>query len=533
MNITTLPCLSDHSTAPTLVLFHGWGMSNIVWDNWLPTLRQRCHIVQIDLPGYGASEAASYAEIDKLIDQLLIELPERAIYLGYSLGGMLATTIASRFPERVTALVTMASNVQFIADDQWPYAMDKKVFDDFYSLVEKNAALALKRFAGLTAHGSSNEKSLVKFLRNKNEVFTDKILSDSLIFLSILNNPVHIEPATVPALYLFGENDNLVPLSAATALKEQLGDQVKIISEACHCLFLDKPEECWKTIEAWLEEGEILAPKKRILDKQQVARSFSRAADTYDSVAELQRRIGNRLLGFLPPDPAEVVLDLGCGTGFFAKPLQAAYPDSRVIGLDLAEGMVNYASKYQPDNQWLCGDAESLPLADNSVDIIFSSLAIQWCEDNKALFGEVFRVLKPAGHFVFSTLGPNTLHELRQAWHQVDNHVHVNRFVERNIIDDAIASAGFASAYQTIEENIMLEYGALKQLTRELKALGAHNVNSGRQTGLTGKQRIRGLIAAYDKQRNQRGALPATYQTWFSLLQKPAIGHIAKQQGLG
>lgn len=533
MNITKLSCLCEHSTAPTLVLFHGWGMSSVVWGDWLPTLRQRCEIIQVDLPGYGASEVASYAEIDPLIDQLLVELPEQAIYLGYSLGGMLATAIASRYPQRVTALITMASNVQFVADDQWSAAMDKKVFDDFYSLVEKNPALALKRFAGLTAYGSSNEKSLVKVLRQKNEGFVDKILSDSLNFLSILNNPIHSQVATVPALYLFGEYDHLVPLSAATTLQEQLGDQVKIISQACHCLFLDKPDECWKTIESWLEDNKILTSKKRLLDKQQVARSFSRAADTYDSVAELQRRIGNRLLGFLPPESAEVVLDLGCGTGFFAKSLQAAYPHSRLIGLDLAEGMASYASKHQSDHQWLCGDAESLPLADSSVDIIFSSLAIQWCEDNKALFGEVFRVLKPSGHFVFSTLGPNTLHELRQAWRKVDHHIHVNRFVERSIIDDAIGGAGFCLAYQTSEENILLEYGTLKQLTRELKALGAHNVNNGRQTGLTGKQRIRQLIAAYDEQRNQQGALPATYEAWYSRLQKPAMDHSVKQQELG
>ena len=111
-------------------------------------------------------------------------------------------------------------------------------------------------------------------------------------------------------------------------------------------------------------------------------------------------------------------------------------------------------------------------------------------------------------------------------------YIHVNRFVERSVNDDAITSAGFCSAYQTREENILLAYRTLKQLTGELKALGAHNVNSGRQTGLTGKQRIDELIAAYDEQRNQQGELPATYQTWYGLIQKPAIDHIAAQQRL-
>lgn len=517
---------------PALVLLHGWGMSSLVWQEWLPTLGEHFTVIQIDLPGYGLSDTGHYQDVDTLITELLADLPDKAIYLGYSLGGMLATTIASHFPERVIALVTLASNLQFIADDQWPHAMDKKVFDDFYSLVASNAAMAKKRFAGLQAYGSGQEKALVKTLRAKKETVADDVLKNSLDLLAIINNTQLIDTLKVPALYLYGENDNLVPLSAANVLKDRLGDSVNIIPDTCHALFLDKPETCWAVIDSWLDNAIELSPKKRVLDKQQVARSFSRAAETYDSVANLQRRIGNRLISFLPPVPAKVVLDLGCGTGFFAKPLQEAYPDGQVIGLDLAEGMVDHASKHQPGCQWLCGDAENLPMADNSVDIIFSSLAIQWCEDSQALFAEVFRVLKPSGSFVFATLGPNTLHELRRAWHQVDNYVHVNRFTEREVIDTAINSAGFLSAYQTVEENIVLQYDTLKQLTKELKALGAHNVNSGRPTGLTGKQRIRGLMAAYDQQRNPQGALPATYQAWFGVLEKPALAQTVQRQGL-
>ncbi len=530
MKLTTLPCLSDPS-APSMVLIHGWGMSSRVWQAWLPTLREHCHIIQVDLPGYGLSDNGHYPQSDQLIADLLAQLPEKAIYFGYSLGGMLATSIAHRFPERVLALVTLASNIQFVANSDWPDAMDQQVYNDFYSLVEKNAVLALKRFAALQAHGATSEKTLVKWIRENNEKISEEVLTDSLNLLSSLNSPIHKEAIIVPALYLFADNDALVPVTAAKRLQSTLGDQVSIIEQSCHSMFLDKPDHCWKVIKPFISQS--LTSTQRLLDKQQVARSFSRAADTYDSVAELQRRIGNTLVNYLPSVPADIVLDLGCGTGYFTESLQATYPQSQVIGLDLAQGMVSHASKHHAGHQWLCGDAENLPLTDNSIDIIFSSLAIQWCEDNKALFSEVFRVLKPAGHFVFATLGPNTLHELRRAWQQVDNFVHVNRFVDRDIIDQAISGAGFSSAYQTVEENIVLEYGTLKQLTKELKGLGAHNVNSGRQTGLTGKQRVRGLITAYDQQRNEQGALPATYQTWYGVLEKPIINLSVKQQGLG
>jgi malonyl-CoA O-methyltransferase len=232
------------------------------------------------------------------------------------------------------------------------------------------------------------------------------------------------------------------------------------------------------------------------------------------------------LIGLLPESSPELVLDLGCGTGFFSRHLRETFPQAKVVGLDLAEGMAQHASQHQQADNWLCGDAENLPLKDQCVDIIFSSLAIQWCEDNNALFAEVFRVLKPGGHFVFSTLGPNTLFELRDAWSAVDNYVHVNRFVEKSVIGSAVATSGFSEQALKdglLEEMIVLEYENLKQLTRELKSLGAHNVNNGRQTGLTGKQRIRGLIDAYEQRRNANNKLPASYQTWYGSLEKPQV----------
>src|SRR5690606_13457587 len=136
------------------------------------------------------------------------------------------------------------------------------------------------------------------------------------------------------------------------------------------------------------------------LDKKKIAHSFSRAANTYDSVAQLQRDVGTELLKKLPdvlPEKARI-LDLGSGTGFFTTKLAQQYPQAQVLGLDLAEGMLHFSRKSASDSiQWLCGDAEFLPLTDNSVDLVFSSLAIQWCNNLPQLMRELHRVLTPGG----------------------------------------------------------------------------------------------------------------------------------------
>jgi malonyl-CoA O-methyltransferase len=235
-------------------------------------------------------------------------------------------------------------------------------------------------------------------------------------------------------------------------------------------------------------------------------------------VAFIQRRVGESLLEKLPDVSADLSVDLGCGTGFFLENLHKKLKGD-VVAFDLAEGMTRYVKRHNESRLCVCGDAENIPLADASVDCIYSSLAIQWCEDNRSLFSEIYRVLKPGGKIVFSTLGPETLAELKQAWSAVDDYVHVNRFVGRDDLQRAAVAGGFSNM-EISEEMITLEYAQLKGLTRELKGIGAHNVNEGRPAGLTGRHRIKQLLAAYEGQRNERGMLPATYQVWYGVLQK-------------
>ncbi|SDI28749.1 malonyl-ACP O-methyltransferase BioC [Pseudomonas panipatensis] len=255
-------------------------------------------------------------------------------------------------------------------------------------------------------------------------------------------------------------------------------------------------------------------------DKRQVAASFSRAAASYDAVAELQREVGESLLARLPTalSPRRWV-DLGCGTGYFSRALGQRFGDAEGLGVDIAEGMLRYAGARGGARYFIGGDAERLPLRTQSCDLLFSSLAIQWCADLPAVLGEARRVLREGGVFAFSSLCVGTLGELRASWQAVDGFTHVNRF--RAFADyQAHCAASGLELLELASEDRVLHFPDLRSLTHELKALGAHNLNPGRPDGLTGRARVRALIDAYERFRQPQG-LPATYRVVQAILRKP------------
>ncbi len=256
------------------------------------------------------------------------------------------------------------------------------------------------------------------------------------------------------------------------------------------------------------------------LDKRLIRESFDRAASSYDEVAILQSEIGQRLLerlDLIKLEPQRII-DVGAGTGHLSHALAKRYKGCEVISLDLAPAMLKQARQRQGlvdrwfgKQRFLCGDAEHLPLADNSIDMVFSNFAIQWCPDLDQAFTEFQRVLKPGGLLLFTTFGPDTLKELRQAWRAVDDAVHVNSFIDMHDIGDALLRATLSDPVMDTER-LTLTYKDGMAVMRDLKAMGAHNVTSGRHHGLTGKQKLRQMLNAYEQFRNGDGQLPATYE---------------------
>lgn len=252
------------------------------------------------------------------------------------------------------------------------------------------------------------------------------------------------------------------------------------------------------------------------IDKQIARRAFSRAASTYDEVAVLQREIGERMLerlDYVRLEPA-VILDAGCGTGVGAEALARRYRKARVIAMDFAFPMLEHARKRGP---WLrkpacvCGDIEQLPIADNSVDLVFSNVALQWSADLEQVFTEFKRVLRPGGLLMFTTFGPDTLKELRAAWAEVDGHSHVSPFIDMHDIGDQLLRSRFAEPVMDAEW-FTLTYGDVDGLMKDLKVLGAGNATVERRRGLTGKGRMAAMRTAYEAFREEE-RLPATYET--------------------
>jgi malonyl-CoA O-methyltransferase len=256
------------------------------------------------------------------------------------------------------------------------------------------------------------------------------------------------------------------------------------------------------------------------LDRRAVARAFDRASQSYDAAAALQERVRADLLGRLDElgIGPRAVLDLGAGTGHATRALKRRYPKALTVAVDIAPGMLERA---RAQSRWLRrfervrADAYALPFREQSFDLVFSSLMLQWCDDLDAVFAEIFRVLAPGGLLLFSTFGPGTLGELRDAWAQSDagdpaHRNHVNHFFDPHALGSALMHAGFAEPVLDVDR-IVLAYPDALTLMRELKAIGAHNVTQGRARGLTGRARLAAMTRAYESQRRD-GLLPATYE---------------------
>jgi malonyl-CoA O-methyltransferase len=274
------------------------------------------------------------------------------------------------------------------------------------------------------------------------------------------------------------------------------------------------------------------------LDRQAVARAFARAAAGYDAAAVLQREIGTRLverLTLMRLEP-KTVLDLGCGTGRLTYILMKRYPQVQVVGVDLAPAMLQaarhrtpWAWPWQRRTQWLAADAERLPLADASCDLIVSNLMLQWCNPD-TVFAECRRLLRPGGLLLFTTFGPDTLKELRAAWQAADGGVHVHDFIDMHDLGDALLRARFADPVMDVER-LTLTYTDVQSLMRDLKAIGAHNAASVRPRVLTGKARFARFKTAYEQFRDRDGRLPASYEivyghAWAPVMSKAGEAHV-------
>lgn len=249
-----------------------------------------------------------------------------------------------------------------------------------------------------------------------------------------------------------------------------------------------------------------------------VRRAHSRASRGFDEVAVLQAQVREELLRRLSLtriDPARI-LDAGAGTAHASLALRKQYPKARVIALDAAQGMLREARRrftLLRRFDRVCADAGYLPLADASVDLVFSSLMLQWNEPD-AVLAECRRVLKTGGLLALATLGPDSLRELREAWAQVDDHPHVLPFTDMHDLGDALVREGFASPVLDVER-FTLEYDDARAALADLKANGGCNPLRLRRRSLTGRRRLEAMLGRMDAQR-RGGRVPLTFEVVFA-----------------
>lgn len=272
-----------------------------------------------------------------------------------------------------------------------------------------------------------------------------------------------------------------------------------------------------------------------LLDPRQIRRSFARAAPVYAATAVLQKEVEARLLeqlDYVERAPARV-LDVGAGPGRASAALKRRWPKAQVVALDLALPMLREANKqagrWRPKFARLNADAMALPLADASVDLLFSNLCIQWVMDLPALFAEWRRVVAPGGLVLLSTFGPRTLHELREAFAAVDDDPHVSPFAPMHRLGDALLASGLRDPVLDAD-TFTLTYPAARDLMRELRAIGAGNAARARRRTLTGKARMQRVQEAYERFRRD-ALLPATYEVHYAHAWGPPAGQPRRTPG--
>lgn len=271
-----------------------------------------------------------------------------------------------------------------------------------------------------------------------------------------------------------------------------------------------------------------------VLDKRQVRRAFSRAAASYDEVAVVQRHVvaelSDRLAG-IRHQPTRI-LEAGSGTGHGARELRRLYPKATVLCLDLALPMLQHAARQRGwfgRERYVAGDMEQLPLAAGAVDMVFSSSSLHWCRLERT-FAEFARVMAPASLLMFATFGPDTLAELRDAWRDIDDGVHVHGLTDMHDIGDELVRQGFADPVLDVDR-LRVTYRDTDGLMRDLKALGSINADPARARGLTGKGKLTALRRTLQSRRNAEGLLECSYEIIYGHAWAPIGGQRRESDG--
>lgn len=506
--------------AATLVCIHGWGASADIWSVLASELPEYS-VVAVDLPSCGQNTQlpGSFDAYINRFKSVLSQFQAPIYLLGWSLGGQVAAALAAAYHDQVAGLVCVASNPCFVQQDDWLTGMDKQDYASFLARFEDNPGATFAHFNRLQATGAKDLRQLKHIIRDQLKPPSMSQVAGWSELLSWLGQDMRPQMASFakPQLHILATEDALVPKVMAM---QPYGEVQQI--NGSHCLPLEKPCELARAVDVFIKTHTEAA-----LDKLRVANAFSDAANYYDAYARVQKSVASQVLNkVMTTDASSNILDLGSGTGALSGSLSQL--GRYVVALDIAQGMLQYAKHRDCADGFVAADFEQLPFAEASFDLIVSSLAIQWCRNLSRLFAECSRVLKPNGRIVLATLGPGTLSELKQAWQQVDSHVHVNGFASKSQLVQGVNDSGVLTIEDFQQKTEVCEYSHLLPLLKELKAIGAHNSHIRAPRGLMTKSKLHTLEAAYVspshlKSGSDHKAITASYDVFFLTLRKVAF----------
>jgi malonyl-CoA O-methyltransferase len=240
------------------------------------------------------------------------------------------------------------------------------------------------------------------------------------------------------------------------------------------------------------------------VSRRHLQRRFDRAASTFDGADFVHAHARDSLLQRLEPVVvnARTVLDLGCATGQASRALSKRYRGAQLVSVDLSREMLraNKRPRWFAKHAFVQADANALPFADHSVDVVFCNLMLPCVGNPDGVFTEVARILSKGGVFAFATLGPDSLLELRRAWQQADEGEHTFRFADMHDVGDGLVRAGLADPVLDVDR-LTVSYATAASLFADLTATGARNSLAGRNRGLCGKTRFKRMSQALEQQK--------------------------------
>lgn len=248
-----------------VVLVHGWGMNHGIWDSVAETLSRHYQVIVIDLPGFGNSADVALAEysLANVALSVLHNIPENAIIIGWSLGGLIAQYIAMYHPEKIKGLVTVASSPRFVADNHWP-GIQPKVLKNFQQQLEKDFTATIKRFLAIQTMGSPSPKQEMKLMQNKVETITQsspQALRDGLALLLDTDLRPMMGSIKCPVLRLYGRLDSLVPIKAISEISALDNSSDYVFQKASHAPFISDNAQFCKHLHQWITENITETPQ--------------------------------------------------------------------------------------------------------------------------------------------------------------------------------------------------------------------------------------------------------------------------------